>query len=200
MMRVVTRRTAWAVFAGVAALAAGAGCRERADEALPKPEPFIALERDFQGYAEWTPIELAARPAQGKAHVAGETREYINALPPAGSVSFPVGTIVVKTVTGAGDSVTGAAGSETKAASSPRRDVFAMVKRGGGYNRAGSSGWEWFELRPRADGTLAIVWRGINPPSGEGYGGEAVGGCNGCHLQAAHNDYVQTPSLALSKI
>lgn len=75
-----------------------------------------------------------------------------------------------------------------------------MVKRGAGYNAKGSPGWEWFELRPRVDKSLGIVWRGINPPDGEGYGRDVSGGCNSCHRQAVKNDYVHALALTLSEI
>jgi hypothetical protein len=75
-----------------------------------------------------------------------------------------------------------------------------MVKRGGGYNPHGSVGWEWFELRRRDDGSLGILWRGINPPDGEGYGGDAQGGCNDCHRKATPNDYVHASALTLWKM
>ena len=64
--------------------------------------------------------------------MAGETHEYINAPTAAGAKAFPVGTIFVKTV-------------ESK----KKSDIFAMVKRGKGFNASGASGWEWFGLRAR---------------------------------------------------
>ncbi|HEY0466535.1 MAG TPA: cytochrome P460 family protein [Polyangiaceae bacterium] len=178
-------------------LAAG-GCQKNTQRALPAREPFIALERDFQGFESWTKVRLAARPALGTAHASGDAHEYINQLPPAGSHSFPVGTILVKTMKSERRAANAGAGG---AAPAPGTDVFAMVKRGAGYNAKGTPGWEWFELRPRADATLGIVWRGINPPDGEGYGRDVSGGgCNACHQQAEKNDYVHALSLAHSAI
>ena len=72
-----------------------------------------------------------------------------------------------------------------------------MVKRGGGYNAQGARGWEWFELAARPDDSLAIVWRGINAPQGEDYGGDPQGGCNDCHARAGRNDFVRSPGLRL---
>jgi hypothetical protein len=150
---------------------------------LPGREPFIALERDFQDFEAWTRVELGERPSHGETHAAGEAREYVNVMPPKGSKTFPVGTILVKSVT-----------KDAK-----KQDVFAMVKRGGGYNEMGSKGWEWFELKKREDGSYGVKWRGINPPNGEGYSGDAAGGCNGCHQMALENDYVLAEKLTLSK-
>lgn len=173
------------------------GCRESAQRAFPAREPFIALERDFQGFEGWTKVNLAARPAQGDAHGAGDAQEYINQLPPAGSRSFPAGTILVKTMKSERRPAAAGAGG---GAPVDGTDVFAMVKRGAGYNPKGSAGWEWFELRVRADRSFGIVWRGVNPPDGEGYGRDASGGCNSCHQQASKNDFVQAPALTLSEI
>jgi hypothetical protein len=163
-------------------LLGASGCQNGAERGSA---PFIALERDFQGFEAWIKVDLRQRPAAGEAHAAGDAHEYINRLPRPGSSAFPVGTILVKTVRTTGD-----------AAKPP--DVFAMVKRGAGYNGRGTPGWEWFELRPRADKTLGIVWRGVNPPSGEGYGRDVKDGCNGCHQKAVKNDYVQALALTLS--
>lgn len=170
------------------------GCRERpAPRKLPASEPFVALERDFQDFTSWTKVDLSHRPAVGATHAEGEAHEYINQMPPPGARTFPVGTILVKTVKA--KAAPGDAGAPDRSA-----DVFAMVKRGGGYNRNGSPGWEWFELRRRDDDTLGIVWRGINPPNGEGYGGDPAGGCNSCHQMATKNDYVHATALTLTKI
>jgi hypothetical protein len=171
------------------ALTLGA-CSEPSPPPFGDRETFVALERHFQGFESWTKIDLSHRAATGETHVSGEAHEYISRTPPAGSKTFPVGTILVKTVKPD-------AASEQVA---PRTDVFAMVKRGGGYNGRGAPGWEWFELRKREDDTYGIVWRGVNPPNGEGYHGDALGGCNGCHRAAAKNDYVQATALVLSKI
>jgi len=192
--RTRARPSGRALLASLVLLSAG-GCQEASRHALPAREPFIALERDFQGFERWTKVNLEARPALAEAHAAGDAHEYINQLPPAGSRTFPVGTIVVKTMKSERRATD--AGSNTRADGT---DVFAMVKRGAGYNSKGSPGWEWFELRPRADQSLGIVWRGVNPPDGEGYGRDVSGGCNNCHQQAENNDYVKAPALTLSKI
>jgi hypothetical protein len=173
------------------------GCAQTPERTWPADEPFIALERDFQGFKSWTKVDLSHRPSVGATHAEGEAHEYINHLPPAGSKRFPVGTILVKTVKSTKTKVAPADPNEHDNA----LDVFGMVKRGGGYNQKGTPGWEWFELRARPeDQSLGIVWRGINPPNGEGYGGDPLGGCNSCHQMAIKNDYVQATALALTKL
>ena len=179
----------------VAFVVACSACNGAAPRPLPTQEPFIALERDFQGFEGWSKVDLSQRPAVSETHASGDAHEYVSHLPAPGSKEFPVGTILVKTVK---SNHPPQGGTEAKAANDT--DIFAMVKRGGGYNRRGALGWEWFELRRRGDDTLGIVWRGVNPPSGEGYGGDPLGGCNGCHQMAVANDYVHATSLALAKL
>ncbi|RYZ05664.1 MAG: hypothetical protein EOO73_19435 [Myxococcales bacterium] len=169
------------------------GCAEHQPRALPAREPFIALERDFQDFERWNEVDLSKRPAVAEAHTSGEPHEWVSHLPPPGSKVFPVGTIFVKTVKSSHAEAT------APEATQARDDIFAMVKRGGGYNPKGAPGWEWFELRRREDDSLGIVWRGVNPPSGEGYGGDPLGGCNGCHQMASKNDYVHAAALAISE-
>lgn len=159
---------------------AASACTGHTEQSLANAhEPFIALERNFQGFQNWARVDLADRPEQGGTHLAGGTHEYINSPPVAGAKAFAVGTIFVKTVE-----------------SQKKSDIFAMVKRGNGFNASGASGWEWFGLRARADGSVAIVWRGVNAPDGETYGGDPLGGCNGCHGAAAKNDHVHAYSLS----
>jgi Cytochrome P460 len=164
--------------------------REPAAPLAPR-DTFIALERDFQGFERWPKVDLSERKAVVETHESGEAHEYINHLPQKGSRTFPVGTILMKTVTSS-HTVEGGKARGT--------EIFAMVKRGGAYNGRGARGWEWLELARRDDGSLGIVWRGVNPPTGEGYSGDPLGGCNGCHQMATHNDYVHAPALTLSKL
>jgi hypothetical protein len=158
-------------------------------------EPFIALERDFQDFEDWRRVDLSQRPGLSEAHDAGDAHEYVSQLPASGSKTFPVGTMLVKTVQRDAKEPAAARGSVENAP-----DIFAMVKRGDGYNSSGSIGWEWFELRRRDDGSLGIVWRGVSPPRGEGYGGDPLGGCNGCHQKATRNDFVHATALTLSQL
>lgn len=157
-----------------------------AQAAEPRGEPFVAFERDFAGFRDWPRVETGPANPQGITHVAGRRRVYVNARPLAGAGdrrgSFPVGTVLIKEI------LDGAAEGHR---------IFAMVKRGGGYNAGGARGWEWFELAARPDDTLAIVWRGINAPKGEDYGGDPQGGCNDCHGRAGKNDFVRSPGLRL---
>jgi hypothetical protein len=161
-----------------------AACQRSDARKLPAKAPFIALERDFQGFRDWVHVDLSTRPAGTQTHGASEAKEFINQLPAPGSKEFPVGTILVKST----HSPTG------------KEDIFAMVKRGDGYNARGANGWEWFELTRRSDASYGILWRGLNPPDGQGYGGLPSGGCNGCHQGADKNDFVHASKLGLSKI
>lgn len=136
---------------------------------------FIAFETHFEGYQGWPSVQVDGHE-QGAAHLAGSRTVYISERPPAGATEFPVGTRIVK---------------EMNDGSS---QVFAMVKRGGGYNLTGAVNWEWFELE-LVEGRLAIRWRGVGPPAGESYGGDPNGGCNGCHRLNQANDYVGSISL-----
>jgi hypothetical protein len=179
-------RASWtaprASLTALAAVAAAALACSGRPAATVVPEPFIAFERDLAGFREWEVVDLPRSNGEGMVHVAGRRREYLNRRPPAGAKTFPVGTMLVK------EMLEGAAEGHK---------IFAMVKRGGGYNVDGASGWEWFELRERADGTTGIVWRGINAPAGEGYAGKKSGSCNACHHLATSNDSVESPVVRL---
>jgi hypothetical protein len=153
---------------------------------------FIPLQKDFVEFRSWVrfdlgpgidPARIDGGAADGAVHVAVPRAVYLSAVPPAGSTSFPVGTILVKT-TGEGTATPG--------------ETFAMAKRGGSYNARGAAGWEWFELADATDGTPLIVWRGIVPPAGEGYAGIVGGVCNDCHAAFSGNDYVGSDELRLS--
>jgi hypothetical protein len=151
---------------------------------LPEDESqtFAAVQGDFQGFTEWTRFDLGASTTDG-VNLSGDRAVYLNHPPPHGSTSFPVGTILVKTI-GAGTADAG--------------PTFAMVKRGGGYNAAGAANWEWFELQRSPGGQVAIVWRGARPPTGDPYASSSPNACNLCHAQAAHNDFVPSAALDLS--
>jgi hypothetical protein len=145
---------------------------------------FVAFERDFQGFREWDGGSFEPLPARGQTHFAGEQRYFIKG-PPRTEVAFPVGTIIVK---------------QALLAARPEGQLFAMVKRGAGYNASGASGWEWLELGEREDQSVAIIWRGRSAPGGELYGGDPHGTCNDCHRQAQANDFVKSPALTLSSL
>jgi hypothetical protein len=152
---------------------------------LPQRDTFIALSKDFQGFRSWGSIELGQRPAQGETHVEGELRAFVNALPLPESREFPVGTIIVK------ENLASQEESPGKG-----KKMFAMVKRGGGFNAQGAVGWEWFEIID-GDWGVAISWRGLGAPDGEGYGGDPLGSCNSCHEMGHQNDYVLSKALSL---
>ncbi len=149
-------------------------------------EPFIALERDFKGFEKWDSFALGMSPAMGTVHVAGKRSDFLNRRPPAGATTFPVGTIVVKVIEPMEPGGTG--------------QIFAMVKRGGGYNDEGAVGWEWFELEVNKGQAPIIAWRGTSAPTAEKYGGEKVGTCNACHTVAHENDFIQAPPLNLKTL
>lgn len=142
---------------------------------------FVAFQRDFQGFTAWPHFDLVSELAvgEGAIHRSGKRTVYINRMPAAGAASFDTGSIIIKSMQSG--------------------EVFARVKRGGDYNRNGAPGWEWFELK-LVDGEWVIAWRGITPPAGFCYGGIVGGACNDCHRAFAHNDFVATAALDLSRL
>lgn len=146
---------------------------------------FIALQSDFAGFSQWSATPVSS---EDTGHVSGARTVYVNQAPPAGSTTFPVGTILVKTIEWEGGT-----------------DIHAMAKRGAGFNTDGANGWEWFELMYASDGTPVIRWRGDVPPTDEEYGqlpgaesdtsDTITGDCNVCHSTDAVNDYVHTIRL-----
>ena len=159
---------------------AGAACES--DEGEETPDEFIALQRDFEGFARWEHESLGfAETTPG--HPGGQRTVYVNERPLASDDEIPIGTIVVKTM-------------ETDDFGLL---VLAMAKRGAGYNPEGAVGWEWFELTLDDEGRPVIVWRGKDPPDGECYGclpgTESMiepTSCNDCHVGAEEQDYVFT--------
>jgi hypothetical protein len=146
---------------------------------------FIALTADFRAFQSWprTAVGTVALPE----HPAGPRFAYANRPPPAAGMGYPVGTILVHTI-------------ETSA--DPQSwDVFAMAKRGGGYNANGAVGWEFFRLGMSADGVPVILGRGLNPSEGHSYGGGGattqMAGCNTCHGAAVGDasDHILSPLL-----
>ena len=142
---------------------------------------FQAVTKDFQNYTSWEPFHMGAGPLDGGTHTSGPRTAFLKSRPPHGSSAFPVGTIIVK---------------QTNEDSPSSRRIFAMVKRGGGYNSSGAKDWEWFELASNDGGSVFINWRGLGPPAGESYG-PADQTCNACHAGAKDNDYVQAEPLQL---
>lgn len=181
------RARAWVVgclFAWLACARAEPGSTATLEvRALPAREVFIAMERDFQGFRSWGSVALPPLPAQGETHPEGTRTLYVNALPPPGTRELPVGTQIVK--------------EAPLEAGGPVR-VFAMVKRGGGFNASGAIGWEWLELKERTDGSFGIAWRGVGAPDGESYGGDPLGTCNSCHALGDRVDFIKSEPLRLA--
>jgi hypothetical protein len=146
---------------------------------------FIALQRDFGPMLSWSEYPAGVEPLEG--HPPGSRVLHVNHLPDPGSSTFPVGTVIAKSVQ-----------------EGPRSQwlIHAMVKRGGDYNRLGARGWEWFELQLNDDDVPIIIWRGETPPNGERYGCltgdcEDAPDCNQCHQDAIGNDFVMSSALEL---
>jgi hypothetical protein len=150
---------------------------------------FIAFGNDFSNFRSWQSFDVTkdqdvdAGLDAGTVHPDAKLIEYLNKAPPTGSTEFPLGSIIVKEGTDGPVNM---------------RRYFAMAKRGASENLDGAKGWEWFELQNAADGTPGIVWRGVNPPNGETYGGDPNGGCNPCHV-ACGNDSVCAKEVQLSQ-
>jgi hypothetical protein len=142
-------------------------------------DTFIAFARDFSGFRGWPSHAVDSAVAAGSTHVSGPRTVYINQPPRPDATEFPVGTLIVKETAADGK-------------------IFARCKRGGAFNVTGALDWEWFELQETTSGDVVIRWHGFGPPAGEMYGGDAMGGCNGCHTAAKANDYVLSPWLTLA--
>ncbi len=151
-------------------------------------QTFVAFASNFSGFRTWpsTPGVAPGAPQppgslDGGLH-SGPLVTYINQKPPHGSTSFPIGTIIVK---------------EPTTPPLTERQIFAMVKRGGGFDLTGVTNWEWFELQNVDQNDVNVIWRGIGPPSGEVYAA-TPDICNACHELARDNDFVWTEGLQLS--
>lgn len=180
-MRAVT------LLAAALTLLASAGCASSSSDGGGEGETsstFLAFSSSFTSYKTWEKFPVDA-PITDDVHTSGPRTEYLNERPAKGSRAFPVGTIIVK---------------ELEVGPEADRKVFAMVKRGGDYNASGARGWEWFELKNGEAGAVTILWRGLGPPAGEKYGGDASGGCNGCHAAQRDNDSVTSSRLSLAKL
>jgi hypothetical protein len=143
----------------------------------PSDLDFVAFSGDFEGFRSWPSFTVPGAPDVSGVHFAGDRVVYINQVPPAGATEFAKGTMIVK-ATGGDD---------------PK--LFAMVKRGGDFNDSGALGWEWFEVKElQGDAFMDIEWRGVGPPDGENYAGNAEGGCNGCHAASPHDGVLSVGS------
>ncbi|HEX4514554.1 MAG TPA: hypothetical protein VH054_13480 [Polyangiaceae bacterium] len=153
---------------------------------------FLAVASDFKCYDSWTKFDLGDGDGgvddSGCAHVANVPRiAYMNQLPPHGSTSFPVGTIIVKEI--------------HTTPNPPDWPVFGMVKRGGGFGSGdgyGCEGWEWYGLNLTTDACDAhMQWSGLQPSPGEIYA--SCGACASCHSAAQSNDCVLAPQMSLGQ-
>jgi len=177
------RRVRWLALAIVAV---AAGCGGTGDVK-------IALDSDFAPYASWPSTYLGDQPVAG--HPVGPRTGFVNMKAPPGATKYPVGTIIVKEI------------QTMNSTDKTMWDLFAMVKRGGGFDQGGALDWEFFILRLTADGVPVIVDRGSNPSDAasadggadHGYGDSTAGGvtCNACHgaLGADQHDYILSPLL-----
>ncbi len=131
-----------------------------------RSDVFLAFAQDFRGYHSWHSFDVTSGAAAVGITDGSQIAAYMNELPPHGGSEYPIGTMIVKEATG---------GTES-------HEIFAMVKRGGGFNTT-LPGWEWFELKNLDDAqdSVTVVWRGVGPPAGESYGGDPNVGCNKCH-------------------
>ena len=150
---------------------------------------FIAQQGDFAGFEDWMPFETEVMGEHGG--MLGTIVEYLNAMPDPGSDSWPVGTMIVKTV---------------EPNEGPAPAIHAMVKRGGTFNKRGALGWEFFELQKKPSGATVIAWRGATPPNGERYkdllnptANTMEADCNGCH-EGRSNDAVLSEALDLASL
>jgi hypothetical protein len=169
----------------VCAVACGASApAEEAVQPVDTGPCFIAFSDRFDGFRSWLSAKYDVEMMGPEAnHINGPRIEYINAKPPHGQKTFPVGTIIVK---------------EMGLTDPENYHLFAMVKRGCGYNASGALGWEWMELREVGRG-VAILWRGVGPP-GTGtssYLGSTT--CNMCHAEDCYdNDAVCSAQFRLA--
>jgi hypothetical protein len=146
---------------------------------------FIATSSDFTDFRKWTRFDLGEGIVTDGVHIAGPRSVYINKMPPKGSTTFPIGTLIVKAV---------------QNGTPDQWQIFALAKRGASFNVFGALDWEWFGLQLFPSGVVTIEWRGIGPPADAGYGGPAGNPCNNCHRAAQSNDFVHTPALELNRL
>jgi hypothetical protein len=168
-------------------LAAGAACSSSGDSADAGAGMYLASAASFDNFLSWQnkPASSKGDDAGDGLHGVGPLEVYWNQSPPHGATSFPVGTVIVK---------------ETEETDVTARTVFAMVKVGAGYNDGpgGAKGWEWFSLHNNGDGSVTVLWQGLQPQAGQTYANQPIGDCNGCHTGAASNDYVWDDALQLT--
>ncbi len=170
-----------------------AGCAPADDTQVDAGDAgvFVPVASDFKCYGSWTEFDLGSGDggvdeAGSCAHVANVPRVgYMNKIPPHGSTSFPVGTMIIKEIH-----------TTPNPADWP---VFSMVKRGGGYDPgSGCEGWEWYGLNLTTSACDAhMQWGGIGPTGNDLYA--SCGACSTCHSAAQTNDCVLAPEMSLGQ-
>jgi hypothetical protein len=161
------------------------------EDAGPVGDVFIALQSDFAPFQTWQKKLLGDGPLEG--HPAGPRVGYLKQAAPPGATEYPVRSMIVKTV--------------ERGATPQEWDIFALVKRGGGYNLAGAKNWEFFTLKINPAGIPIIVARGLNPADadadggpGHGYADPGMTGitCNRCHgvVGTEQHDHILSAVLA----
>ena len=164
------------------ALALLLGCGDGGDPPV-EPGGFIALTDDFRDFRTWP--RVAVGDAALAAHPEGPRFAYANRPPPPAGERYPVGTILVHSIEPGEDLTTW--------------ELFAMAKRGGGYNAAGAVDWEFFHLELSARGVPVIAARGLNPTVLRAYVGVGPtsqgSGCNRCHAAPGteRDDHILSP-------
>jgi len=155
-----------------------------------EPAVFIALQRDFDDFRSWEQVRLgdgvSAEVAGENDNVTGPRVGFRRQRPT--KTGYPVGSILVKTIEPSDDAT--------------QWLVFAMAKRGGGFNPAGAIGWEFFTIFMTSGGQPVVRSRGENPsdatPGAHGYpaGDGTMPTCNRCHgTNAAATDGILSPAL-----
>lgn len=155
------------------------GCGSDAPLAA-EPGGFIAMSDAFRDFRTWPRVAISATedvPDPSLPYFA-----YTNQpAPPAGS-TYPVGTLIVHTIELTDDPATW--------------EVFAMARRGGGYNPDGAHGWEFFRLGFSRGEVPVIISRGFAPTDSGSYSAKGSN-CNTCHAAqgAAATDFILSRQL-----
>jgi hypothetical protein len=131
------------------------------------PGTFIAFDPDFADYRSWRAHDLGVLAPLG--HPPGRQTLYVSRPLAPGAARYEDRAIIVREIQSDPDRT--------------KWDLFAMARRGGGYNASGSLDWEFFILSLDSQGVPHVVARGISPAeSGPTpyHPGEGVT-CNTCH-------------------
>jgi hypothetical protein len=158
----------------------------------PPVEQFVAADSDVADFWTWYTQPFVADAVADIVYPPGSRVGFLNHRPPAGTTSYPLGTIIVKAIEN--DNVPA------------NWELFGIAKRGGDYNAAGAHGWEFLLLRVD-DGVAHIYSRGLTPTvdgradmvvnEGSYFAGGQVA-CDVCHGQKmyAPTDFIIDTPLA----